>query len=483
MNRFGLVCFLVHVLFGSLLIAQTENPPDEPAEKQPPALIKGKIVDQDGAEVAGASVFLSMTAMSDSGNDWIKMFAVNVTADDNGEFEFEVQDSPPENWELYLDVAVHSKVHYIKQFRFFDDKLWQQTVDLESLAISTGVRVVGQLADPEGGVDLDGPVINIQARLPDGHLFYRYLNCDAEGKFDCVVPADSKLVLSIGAQNFACSKSKHHVTASELDDGERIPKFDLGKLRLKRGVSVVGTAKRLDGSPAAGIVIGIIEGDERSGEDSAEHVSSAKTDADGNFRLPPHLGKCTLLALQACRSRAVANGDTKMLESDGEVPYFNPVDVDLEGKGPEVTVKMVEAGAITISGTVFDVKGKPMVGQPVIYSWVTRFGVLNQEKTKTDVDGKYSFPFGKGRKLSMRLYNDELTNNGFDFFITKDAAFILEDLFPTQPSGLVDDLEFNEIEDDVDGLDWKVRSTGPRGGPSLFDRAADILSWWLYGDQ
>ena len=253
-------------------------------------------------------------------------------------------------------------------------------------------------------------------------------------------------------------------------------------MQLKHGVSVVGTAKLKDGSPAKGIVIGIVEGVEIEGHDDAEHVSAAKTDSQGKFRLPPHLGRCTLFALEACRSRAVENGDTKMLESDGEVPFFDPVDIDLDGKRGELEVEMVEVGPITIAGTIRDSKGNPLAGQPVIYSWVSRFGVLNQKQTNTDADGQYSFLFGKGRKLEMRLYDREIINSGHEFFVTKQAVFTWGDLFKERSSRLIRDLEFNAIDVNVTGLDWEVRQTGPRGGPSLFDRAQEAAEWFLFGD-
>ena len=148
-----------------------------------------------------------------------------------------------------------------------------------------------------------------------------------------------------------------------------------------------------------------------------------------------------------------------MLKSDGEVPFYDPVELDLDDRGPELTIEMVEADTVTITGTVIDAKGNPMAEQPVTYSWVTRFGVIEQDRTKTDEDGQYSFPFGKGRKLSMSLSNQKIAKSGCEFFLSKRAAFVFEDLVLGESSG-IDDFAFNAIDQDLAGLDWEVRRPG-----------------------
>ena len=470
-------CVLILCLFTAPLWAQTETD----TEKLRPKLITGQVVDQHGKAVDGASVKALISTYIRSTQKYDELANVTLTTDEKGEFSFEVKKSPPENSMVFLNATVGSKIHFRRDFHFGDDKLWKETVELGSLKITKGVRVTGQLASPDAGAELQNPAVSLTAKV-DNSYFNQFINCDADGRFDGVVPAGCKLKVSISSENFAFSELERKIDAPKIAGDRDIPEFDLGELRLKQGVSVVGSAKLKDGRPASGIVIGIVERKDREGQDEVLHVSSAKTDSKGNFQLPPHVGKCTIYALKLCRSRAVVDGQEQMLKSDREVPFYDPVELDLDDKGPELTIEMVEADTVTITGTVIDAKGNPMAEQPVTYSWVTRFGVIEQDRTKTDEDGQYSFPFGKGRKLSMRLFNQKIANSGYEFFLSKRAAFVFEDLVLGESSG-IDDFAFNAIDQDLAGLDWEVRKTGPRGGTSLMERAGDFGEWMLFGDQ
>ena len=50
-------------------------------------------------------------------------------------------------------------------------------------------------------------------------------------------------------------------------------------------------------------------------------------------------------------------------------------------------------------------------------------------------------------------------------------------------SSVFDEFGFDGLDQDVAGLDWEVRKVGPRGDPSLMERAGKIGEWMLYGDQ
>ena len=184
--------------------------------------------------------------------------------------------------------------------------------------------------------------------------------------------------------------------------------------------------------------------------------------------------------LEACRTRSVKNGGTETLKSDGVVPFFDPVDIDLDGKGSDFTVDLKEAESLTISGTISDAKGKPLAGQSVGYGWGSADGDFGMEGAiemsyaKTNAKGEYSFQFGKGRRLFVQISNPDLWNDGFEFFVTKKTAFVCSDLFQTGSSRRLDEIEFNPIVKNATELNWEVQQTRSR---STLKRAGQVVDW------
>ena len=209
--RFVFVCVWFFLLSCCSLLAQAqrEKKSEEKPEEQAPTLLKGKVVDQDDVPVVGANVKLTINTHIDSTNEWGVLLDDSVVTDEQGEFEVSIKKSPPKNSELHLGLYANSKIHFAQYFGFDDERLWQKDVDLGAIKISTGVRVIGQLVSPDSSIELEGPTISVSAYDPSDTFFYQYLNCDDEGRFVCVVPAGCKLNLSIGAKNFACSRSTH----------------------------------------------------------------------------------------------------------------------------------------------------------------------------------------------------------------------------------------------------------------------------------
>lgn len=463
------------LFFCPQLVSAQEQVQSEEKQKQAPAVIKGKIVGQDGAAVEGAVVKFVLTSFDRSNRDWETLLDSKLTTGENGEFQLLVKNTPAEDSERHLNLSVSSEIHFRRDFHFDNDKLWRESVDLGSLKISKGVRVTGQLVSPDSRIEVQEPVVNFVGTA-DNSNFYLSDNCDDEGKFSCLVPAGAKLELQIAANNFAYSDLEHEIKAPVGNSDAEIPEVDLGKLKLKKGVSVVGSATLRNGRPASGVVVAIVE----RGSNDLLHVSSVKTDARGDFELPPHLGKCKLYVLETCRTRSIKNGESEVLKSDGVVPFFNPVDIDLDGKGSEFTVDLKEAESLTISGTIFDAKGKPLAGQSVGYGWGSADGDFGMEGAiemsyaKTNAKGEYSFQFGKGRRLFVQISNPDLWNDGFEFFVTRKTSFVCSDLFQTGSSRRLDEIKFNPIVQDATELNWEVQRTRSR---STLQRAGQMVDW------
>ena len=174
------------LFFCPQLVSAQEQVQSEEKQKQAPAVIKGKIVGQDGAAVEGAVVKFVLTSFDRSNRDWETLLDSKLTTGENGEFQLLVKNTPAEDSERHLNLSVSSEIHFRRDFHFDNDKLWRESVDLGSLKISKGVRVTGQLVSPDSRIEVQEPVVNFVGTA-DNSNFYLSDNCDDEGKFSCLV--------------------------------------------------------------------------------------------------------------------------------------------------------------------------------------------------------------------------------------------------------------------------------------------------------
>jgi hypothetical protein len=489
LKRIELFCslrLLVFIAFTLLLQASAwcqEKP------RVSPKLIRGQVVDMAENPIAGAKVKYFLRSWDKEDDKQIEHAKGTLKCGADGSFEFKVKDDVPKDRDLFLSVDASSKVHFDRSFEFDGDKVWQEEVEIGPMKLDRGVRVVGEL---QGPLETSGKVEKATVFLAASdsqrsNQVYRFLNCDEEGKFNCLVPNNSTLDMTLGAMNFAQVKLEKEikVESSVENDGD-IPQLDLGVLRLNKGVSVSGVATRLDGSPAVGVAVVIAEWEgnqsdfEVSEDDPNEykgvgHLSAVKTDAKGKFELPPHEGKCTLFVIQACRSREFIDGEQQVIRSDVEDPFFKPLNLDLDKMAPGELVKLQELETMELSGTVYNATGKAVPNVRVQYAWYSIFGPVSFKQVSTGRDGSYKIKIGKGLRPQIQLSHDGQERA----LVTAETVEDYPDLF--YRAGDQEQPLFKPVEKNVTHINWELLP--PESvNDSMLKKVGKAVQWWFSGD-
>lgn len=484
---FGLHLIFALCLFSSSIVAQTDTPP----EKISPKSIVGTIVDEKESPVVAASVQITLASWDEEFDKRIVHLKKLVETDKEGRFQLDVKEAVPKDRVLFCNVLTGTKLHFKQSFDFQGEEVWKEKVDVGSLKLFRGVRVKGRLVGPGGATELDTPTVSlwVEDYLTEGAhpSFYRDINCDEDGTFECLVPNQCSLRMVLGSYDFAQSKVSKNIEAAAATDPHAIPVLDLGSMPLKQGVSVSGKATLKDGSPAKGVVVLIAEREDGADEttepmrhiDTSElkHLSTVKTDEKGDFELPPHLGKCTVYVLNLGRGRRVVDGEQEIFRSDSDVPFFEPAELDLNGKGPKINLTLREAETVEISGTVFDAKGKPVPNAKFQYSWISRFGPIDLKRLSTDAKGQYKIQMGKG----FTPYIDPVVHGQLTAFVTAETIEDYPKLVHGGVSGRKADPDFNPVTENVDHLNWELLPP-ETANPSASNKVMKAVRWW-FSDQ
>ena len=339
----------------------------ETSSKQKPALepkvlarVAGKVEGSLGEPIAGATVKVSLISYpktKDGTNEKLKTF--DVESGEDGRFEVQCDQVVPPDCQLRVHVRAVTAAHIgDEKWRTWDGEVVENSFDIGALKLKRGLRVTGRVVAPtQNSQQPINPIVQvskIESTTDKGDNSYFYINvaCDKDGTFELMVPENCRLALSLVAENYAPAFEQRTVNRKSVSANEEIETLDLGDFKLRAGVSIVGTVKNRDGTPVAGAVVAIIQsGPDNLGANS-ELVSSTKTDREGKYRLPQHWGKSTVTVVKNARTRRIVNGHYQGLKADGEVPLFDLVDVNLEGKTGEHELNLVEAESVAISGKI-----------------------------------------------------------------------------------------------------------------------------------
>ncbi|MEM9411919.1 MAG: redoxin domain-containing protein, partial [Planctomycetota bacterium] len=346
-----------------------------------PDRITGRIVDQKGQPIAGATAdvnLLPYTQWNVAGQD--KKFELPLAkSDENGVFSLKTKGIrvPGEGFKISGDFysPMHPKRGLGISVRSVAETLEQGkpieigNFDLVPGRIITG-RIVAMDADGMSKPDPVEPFVWAARGMPNA-WFGEIESCDEDGNFEILIPKAGQVELLVGSQNYAGVRVQVPIKESSV-----------GEISLFEGTEVIGRLVDLNGDPVAGAVVQI----EETGEDkktkleaiSFEIESSTQTDADGKFRIPPHRGKCRVSVVKRGRER----GSNEILKSTSSIP-FKQQTVTLNEGEKEFQVDLVEAATVWIHGTIRWPDGRPCPG--VEFRSEQAFF-----KTESDEQGNYS---------------------------------------------------------------------------------------------
>ncbi len=254
------------------------------------------------------------------------------------------------------------------------------------------------------------------------------------------MPPDRTIEVAAFDDNSAVSRSR----IGPLDD-------DLGEIELQNGTSVYGSVFNRSGDPVAGVVVTLREFDVVSLPNSISVIeASVKTDAQGRFRLPPHLGKSAICVVERCNQERGLPAIFVPICSEVSPPVVVPAIVELDGTKPELHIDLKEASTIKISGAVHWENGQPAMGV-MATGWI--FGEptgVRVSNSITDEQGRYTVEVPSNQKLASvsRIGKHDA-----------DAAWNYAFAMP-HPLALRTELQlasFQNVQKDIEDVNWVLR--------------------------
>ena len=346
-----------------------------------PAEITGKIVDQKGVPIPNATAEVELLPYSEwniPGQDK-KHELPPATTDENGVFTLKTKGIkvPKTGFKISGDFSspIHPKRGMGLSVRKFVEAIENdKPIEIGNFGLIPGRIVKGRVIAPEsGGMALPDPIRPfVQAARGMPSFWWSEIQpCDESGNFEILIPKSGLVELRVGSQNYASVR----ITVSKQEN-------DLGEIRLFEGTEVVGTLVGLDGNPVEGAIVNIVElGEEKQTQLEAmsfEIESSAQTNSEGKFRLPPHRGECQVSVVRAGRR----HGSMEALKSDS-IKVFEQEKLTLDVGKRRQSIQLQESPTTWVRGTFRWPDGRPC--QNVQVRSLNGFFT-----THSDKDGKYS---------------------------------------------------------------------------------------------
>ncbi len=277
------------------------------------ASLTGQVDESDGAtSVPGATV-----ALVQGGN-----VLVGVTADDNGDYQFEGVPAGSYSIVATDTSAITAAV-----------SVTVGSGNVQVPALSLGALTLSGVVQDGSANPISGATIVVEPTAVDGASFDQFATSAANGSFSVTGLVPGQYTVLIGQDGFADASQSVNLTASTT----------LPAVTLVVGHSISGQVTSTDSQPVDGATVSIFN------QTTAQFVSAATTDASGNF---------TVSNLAAGTYDLVAGAaNFGSTEVDGLVLGSNPLSQNVQ----------IGSSTIQVSGEVTDPNGQPVFNALVTF--------------------------------------------------------------------------------------------------------------------
>ncbi len=347
---FALICVPIAVLrpFDQVNLNDQEiSAISSESSNQEPEKLAGKVVDDSAAPIRGAKVSLAiienLSEIDNARRPPTRLIKeVTVETRDDGSFEISAQGIDANPKKLWLRLLVNANGYYEMRPHFNAVKA-MATGELGTITLHKGRLVRGRLNPPKneaGVITLKNPTVTL-ATMDEIHSFAITICCELDGRFQTFVPKNTVIQLLATSDNTAAARTQIGPFDEEVDE-----------IDLPLGTSVIGRILDQNNNPVAGMIVRLVDVPNRS-EDAMYYPadSAVKSDSNGRFRLPPHLGKAVVCVVAtACPRNSFDQSES--IHSDRSPPIVSPVPVELVGSQAELEITLKAGPTTKISGTV-----------------------------------------------------------------------------------------------------------------------------------
>jgi beta-lactamase regulating signal transducer with metallopeptidase domain/protocatechuate 3,4-dioxygenase beta subunit len=413
-----------------------------------PADLRGTIKSSDGKPIAGAQVRFDVRKIHQypTGQWEETIHAATIITGSNGEYRFDTS-KLPETTHRPISTNIRCTAK-----GFADTKTWTWYYDQDKsvsehfrdVKMKAGRVVRGRCVDRDGK-PIAGAIVKVASDNGPGNWAWNPRETDTSGTFEISVPANSQLAYELWVAH--PKWAPQHVAIPK--DGN-----ELADIRLQEGARVKGSVLKANGKPAAGVVVAaesVFSGNLKSV--SFPMKIAVKTDSQGDYELPPLAGIFKVSLRQAAETDDRL-GD-RFVVADGPPPPVLPQKIS--ASGTELEMLDFHAGpTLTVRGTVRWADGRPVPGCEAWASYLPDNGISTElGRTHTDDKGNYSF------ELPRPISSLDITGIGA-FDKNHKWCFAYGDTkVPVQQQG-TQFIQLNEVEGDLDGLNFVVRPEKPQ---------------------
>ena len=446
-----LASFLTLIL-GSRVFVGAEDVPTRGEPANWPEVMSGNVISTDGEPVVGATVRFRLQKIHEyASGRWDETIETRVSqTDEQGKFTLPTSDLPK------LAHRPFCTMIDVNADGFADGKWWswyseRSTVKpdkkhLAQITLMSGRLVVGQCVDPEGN-PVEGAVVRAAGayflQRPRVHVGWSSIETDKSGRFYLRVPDDREKTIGVWISH--SDWAPEYVTVP-LDDNL----FE--KIQMKKGGVLQGTVQRVEGTPAAGVVVtassrfsGTIE------NMSFPNSIAVKTDDNGRYELPPLDGDYRIFITRSARTDHVL--EPEFVVGDNPPPMIIPQLVSFQA-GENQILDFVEQPKVTIQGTVRWGNDDPATGVEVrTFYMPDDFGSgVEMAKTHTNEMGQYSVEVPQGMSSLTVMVSGARNQNGKWHY-----AHPSENVDAERKSTQF--LTLTKLVDDRSEIDWVLRET------------------------
>jgi beta-lactamase regulating signal transducer with metallopeptidase domain/protocatechuate 3,4-dioxygenase beta subunit/peroxiredoxin len=356
-----------HVLASEPAVADQSSKPNE-SEKTDESnesdaskamtMLSGTVVDEDGHPFPKANVFIQAVdyqRVRDPHHQtrYIRVYRKEwkLVTDSDGGFQFEL--GHPEGKNLKAIVTVTARGHVeIQQLLEWNDLTCEK---LAGFRLVRGRVVAGRILTPDGQPVANASIRAISSYYREsdpkpkfGLVDMQPIASDAEGRFELSIPSQTYTEMVVKTPDWAPQRVAIQADATTIGD-----------VKLAQGWQLSGQLLNRQGQPVGGQVVEIRSFD--GGKVFPVRfplTRSAKTDAEGRFKLLPASGKFTVGLTPA----SLYDSDDGSLTADGPLVLLSPTDVQLDGRDPSPSIVLQEPEAVKLSGRVTSEDGSPVNG-------------------------------------------------------------------------------------------------------------------------
>ncbi len=427
----------------------TTSTPSQPTNQEDS--YSGQIIDENNEPIADATVRVTVYQLNSSGFGTSKQLKeIETTTDQSGTYQFEFVAAESGGGSFLMSIAVSNddcwqRLKSVREHEITDLN------EIPTIQLKQGRTVVGKLVfDKTKTSELVAPTVVAYGTVFDRaegntHYYETFLlktKAQANGEFEFIAPKDAEIGILATADSYSVAR----ITLSK--DATTVP-----DISLPNGVQVSGVLRDRDNNPLPNKIVHLAEDQGFFVNNTLMIVkSSVKTDRFGRYKFPAHHGNCTI----SVGLEGDSTFGTSLFPDPREQPCVLPVQIELKADSDIGEVVLTESAPQRLSGQILLEDGDPAQEVEVMASVMGGGSQIRIATTQTDMQGNYTVTIPKGgQRFFVQVFGTTPMSGEW--------LHGIPNAHPKSTGSSTQSIWFENVTDDLDDIDWTLKSTVPDG--------------------